>query len=218
MNKFMKLFLAAVVIAAVGLLSSSCIIVVSNEGDTQVRYTWEASQQPYIYSIAASFGDVKDWYDEVWYDHYPTVGVEVSHSPRYDGSTLIPNNIYSSTMSSSQHKGQYYKILPGKYTAICTVIDPQYRDTVDIVANYEIKKYVYDDGESSTSYYEIAFDVRRFLSGNYESRPDAWWRSAQYDNPNDRPMLMKTPESGPLLNVIEEENVTYLVFRRPAKG
>jgi len=212
MKRCTKLLLLATVVAAVGLLASSCIVVV--EDGAMIRYTWESSQQPYIMSIAASYSDVDNWYETVWYKYYPNVPLEASHTPKYEGSTQIPNNIYSDNFRSTKYKGVYNTISGGKYTAICTVEDPLFGDTYDIVANYEITEYYYLTGE--TTYYELAFDVGLFLSGN--DRPNTWWEFDSYDNRNEAPILSKTQESDPLVKVIEEKNVTYIVLRRPTKA
>jgi len=213
MKKFTKLFLLAVAVVTVGLLASSCLII----GDTKIRYTWESSQQGYIESISASFTDVRHWYETVW-KYYPSVPEELSHEPKWEGSTDIPNNIWSSNFKSAQYKGVYLPISEGKYTAICTVNDPTYGDTYDIVANYQIKEYLYAGGDPSTTYYELSFDVKRFLNDDNMYNGDKWWYLKEFDNPNTRPVLTKTPTSSkPFLKVFEDENVTYLVFRRPAK-
>jgi len=215
MKRCAKLLALAAVVATVGLISSSCLMV----GDTQIRYVWESSQQNNIISIAASFGDVKYWKETVWYGYWPDVPLEMSHDPKWDGSTQIPDNIWSSTIKSTQYKNYYFPISEGRYTAICTVHDPLYDDTYDIVANYEIKEYLYANGDPRTTYYELAFDVRKFLSGN--DKPNTWWYLEDYDNPNARPSLTKTPASPdakPFMKVIEEENVTYIVLRRPTKA
>lgn len=212
MKKFKKLLLLSVAVVAVGLLASSCIVV--DADGAKIRYTWESSQQRYIESIAASFDDVDYWYETVWYRYSPLVPEDVSHRPRWEGSKLIPNNIYSNTLKSTKYKGTYHSISAGNYTAICTVNDPLYEDTYDIVANYEIKEYYFMAG--ATTYHELAFDVRRFLSGN--DRPDSWFEFDVYENSSETPILFKAPESAdPLVRVIEEDNVTYLVFRRPSK-
>jgi hypothetical protein len=163
--------------------------------------------------IAASYEDVKDWYDDVWFKYYPNVPEEASHTPKWDGSTDIRESIYSKTINSTVNKGRYFSISEGKYTAICSVIDPDYLDTFDIVANYSIEEYLYSGGDPATRYYEIAFDVRRFLDGG--ARPSSFWTQREYDNPNTRPWLSKTPASGPLLATFTENNVTYTVYRRP---
>jgi hypothetical protein len=211
MKKFTKLLLLAAAIATIGLLTSSCFVV----GDTKIRYVWESSQQHYIVSIAASFTDVDYWYKTVW-STWPEVPLEVSKQPKWEGSTEIPNNIYSSNFKSTQYKGVYFPISQGEYTAICTVDDPIYGDTYDIVANYKIKEYLYAGGDPSETYYELAFDVRRFLNDDNPNNGDKWWYLDEYDNKNTRPSLTKTPTSSkPFLKVFEDNNVTYLVFRRP---
>jgi hypothetical protein len=216
MKKYTKLLLLAVAVVTVGLLASSCLVV----GDTQIRYTWQSTQQNNIVSIAASFADVKDWYDNIWYPYYPKVwnngDGEVSHKPLWNGSTEIENNIWSSTLKSTQYKGKYFPISSGKYTAICTVLDPIYGDTFDIVANYEIKEYLYAGSDPSTTYYELAFDVKRFLDGG--QNPDKWWYFDDFNNKSEPPKLTKTPTSKPFLKVVEENDVTYLIFRRPEKN
>lgn len=206
MNKFIKSSLAAVA-AAVWLLSSSCVILV--EDGANIRYTWEGSQERYIVSIAASYRDVYYWYETVWRRYYPDVPSEASHRPKWDGSIDIPDNIYSSSIQSAAYKGVYYPIAAGKYTAVCTVND--FGDIYDIVANYEIEGYVY--GIGVPTYYELAFDVRRFLRGS--GGPNSWWFFDYYDNRNERPMLYKPSASPSPVGVFEENGATYIVFRRP---
>lgn len=216
MKKFTRLLLLAAAVVTVGLLASSCLI----NGDTKIRYVWETKQQPNILSISASYRDVDDWLNEVWYPYYHDVPLDVSHTPKYNGSTEIPDNIYSSTLKSTKYKGVYLPITYGSYTAVCTVVDPRHRDTVDIVANYRIKDYVYVSGDPSTTYYELGFDVGYFLSDD-KILPDLWWYLDEYDNSREQPGLTKTPASSaskPFLKVVEKEDVTYLVFRRPSKG
>lgn len=211
-RKSAKLLLSAAAAAAVVMLASSCIVTV--EDGAKIRYTWESSQQSYIESIAASYRDVDNWYATVWEVYYPNVPLEASHKPKYDGSPQVPNNIYSSTLRNTNYKGTYHSISAGNYTAICTVYDPTFGDTYDIVANYEIKEFYFYIGE--TTYHELAFDVRRFLSGN--DRPDTWFDFDRYENRNEKPILLKAPDSDPVVRVVEDSGVTYIVLRRPVKG
>jgi len=211
MKKFTKLSLAAVAVAVVGLLSYSCIIVV--EGDTEVRYTWEGrytsgtSTRYHISSVAASYDDVARWKRD-WY-YQPSYSIDdATDIPIKDGSPDIPDNIYSETIKSTYFKGRYLPITLGKYTAVCTVED-QY-GYFDIVANYNITA----NNDGSTKYFEIAFDVTKFVVTDKDS--DAW-RSIIYDNPNTGPSLEKAPVKR-LVKKIEAGDVTYYVLRRPAKN
>jgi len=209
-TKIRKILLSAAVVAAVAMLSSSCVVVVDDGvNGAEIRYTWAGYYNNEIVSIRASYSDVDYWYENVWYKYYPNVPLEASHTPKYEGSTQIPNGIYSG--GNTRYKGVYHKISKGTYTAVCTVEDPLYEDIYDIVANYEIIEYYYLSGQ--TTYYELAFDVGRFLSGG--TNRDKYFEFDYYDNRNESPILKKSAESTPLINVVEDENVTYYVFRRP---
>ena len=195
MNKFMKLFLAAVVIAVVGLLSTSCIIVVDNTDSAQVRYTWDSRQKSNIVSIYASKDDVRQW---KWDDYKPS---DATAKPIYDGSSDIPNNLFPNSVN---YNGRYLTIKQGNYTAVCTVEDRL--GYLDIVANYEIAVV----GEYK--YFEIAFNVREILNGaDYK---DAWDYDI-YNNSYTTPMLSKSKVK-PYVKTSENGKVTYYVFRRSA--
>jgi hypothetical protein len=155
---------------------------------------------------------VDNWYRTVWYVYYPDVPLDASHRPEGDGSNQIPDNILSNRNRSTKYNGIYHPIRTGSYTAICTVYDKTYGDTYDIVANYEIEEYRFFTGEKT--YYELAFDVATFLSGS--TRPNSYFEFDVLDSRGDPPIFYKSAASdNPVVNVIEEDNVTYYVLRRP---
>jgi len=208
MSKFTKLLPSALIIAAIGLLSSSCIV--EDDGTAKVRFTWERNQTRNIQSIAASYKDVLYWYETVYMaaDYVEEDASDVPIS-KYSGSHEIPDNIYSSTLPqyAERYKGVYHKISAERYTAVCTVDDPGYYRTYDIVANYRIDA----SGTGTTRYFEVAFDVGSFLDGD-----DVGWLWGDYgsDPRNNDPLLQKTPAKR-LVKKIEGDGVTFYVLSRP---
>jgi hypothetical protein len=194
MNKFMKLSLAAAVVA-VGLLASSCIVVVDNTSSAQVRFTWESRQRNSIVAIYASKDDVIKWRNNYYKPSDATV------KPNYSGSSDIPSNLFPNT---TNYNGRYFTIAQGNYTAVCTIED-QF-GYIDIVANYEIAVV----GEYK--YFEVAFNVWDILNGaDYK---DAWDYDI-YNSAYTTPMLSKSKVK-PYVITSENGSVTYYVFRRPA--
>jgi len=147
-----------------------------------VRYTWESKAQSLIQSIAASYNDVKSWYEDVYMGE-DYIEEDASDVPKNDGSPRIPDNIYSSTLKNTKYKGTYLGISAGKYTAVCTVDDPKYDNIADIVANYEIAVV------GGKEYFEIAFDVLTFLAGE----DDLGWFKETTNDPDQKPRLEKIP-------------------------
>jgi len=192
----------------------------------EVRYTWEAAQEKNIYLISASVEDVASWYSDVYEGIYQVnvatiEGAEildyVSHIPLYDGAK-VPNNIFPTLNASDpSRKSVYYKIDQDNYTAICSAIDPVLHDTLDIVANYEIK------AGTAKPYFEVGFDVGTFIDEDYSEQPDTWISLDQFgtksDSGDDGPRLekIKKAKAVKLLKKIKKDNVTYYVFKRPAK-
>jgi len=208
MSKFTKLLpAAALIIAAIGLLSSSCIV--EDDGTAKVRFTWERNQMPFIQSIAASYDDVQKWYNYV-YMAADYIEEDASEVPKYNGSQYIPDNIYSSALpqSAERYKGFYHTILAGKYTAVCTVDDIVFNRTYDIVANYQIDV----SGSGTIRYFEVAFDVKRYLNGNSDK---GWiWEDYGSDPNTNDPLLQKAPAKR-LVKKIEGDGVTFYVLSRP---
>jgi len=187
---------------------------------TAVRYTWEAVEQSKIYMIMASEEDVDWWYEAVYYEQgYDELEdsealLYISHRPLGKGSDMIPNNIYTNEDPTNvTHKGKYYAIESYNYTAICTVIDPEMKDTFDIVANYFI------DEDTDEPYYGVGFDVGLFLSGDeFGEDPDTWVLKETTDNPDKDPYLQKAKaKKAKFLKKLKKDNVTYYVFRRARK-
>jgi len=185
--------------------------------DADVRYTWEAAEQSKITYIAASYDDVKDWFENVYLEGDYTEE-DASDVPLHDGSEVIPNNIYSSNFESAPYKGVYLPIYEGQYTAVCTVVDSTFPvknddgeiigyNIADIVANYDIE--VGDDGKS---YFEVAFDVGAFLAGE----DDLGWFPDKYETPDTKPRLEKTKVKK-FVKKLKKGNVTYYVLHRVGK-
>ncbi|MDR2694142.1 MAG: hypothetical protein LBB74_08000 [Chitinispirillales bacterium] len=226
MTKYLKLLLLAALAAAVGLVSYSCIEDESEPEpepeivyDADVRYTWESAEEHKIQSIAASYGDVKDWIDNVYHD-IDYIEEDASEVPLYNGSSLIPNNIYSSTLhgasaTGSPYKGAYLPINKGLYTAVCTGDDEL--GTFDIVANYNINVV------GDLSYFEIAFDVGTFTDPQWGGISETAWYSEVRDNPNTDPRLEKAPANGKTKvrkltkKLSNGGSVTYYFLRRAQK-
>jgi hypothetical protein len=173
--------------------------------DADVRYTWEAAEQANILSISASYLDVLDWYENVFLGDSYDPSVNATEFPVSRGSAWIPNNIFSSSINSTQYKGTYQQIAQGSYTAVCTVVDTQFDtpDTTDIVANYDIEPYLYT---------EIAFDVGTFIAGE----DDKGWFDEVREESDDNPRLQKAPGKK-LAKKLKKGNVTYYVLHRNRK-
>jgi hypothetical protein len=195
MLRFKNLFLALAV-AAIGLTMPSCT------GDTYVRFTWEASQEHKIDNIAVSHRDVSNWYNNVYLAAY-YIEEDASDIPRHSGSRDLPNNFYN----NPGNKGRYLWIEPGRYTAVCSVEDAH--GFADIVANYRINS----DPNGSLRYYEIAFDVRRFLNGTDDW---GWYENMEYSGST--PQMLRKVRSE---QIVSEDggtmDVDFYVFRRPQK-
>jgi len=195
--------------------------------DYSVRYTWRAADvdavvntqtstgSPLtlkfrIFAIQASKGDVADWYNDV-YDDPSYNPLNALDEPLYDGAD-VPDNIYSSTLqNTTQHKGKYYPISEGSYTAVCSVVDDNVGDTIDIVANYKIPL---SGRTSGSTYFEVAFYVREAIADTEEG--DTYVRYANADNPDTAVLLAKARANG-LIKKFEKDGVTYYVLRRPKK-
>ncbi len=211
-TKIRSFLLSAVVVAAVAMLSSSCYVQVDNEPTPEVRFTWAKNQERYITSIAASYKDVKNWYDtyyaDISYDIEDATDVPLNRGR--SGSNDLPDNLFPARGNRGEdyYKGRYLPISSGTYTAVCTVED-QY-GYADIVANYMIAV------SGSYRYFEIAFDVKKILAGNDdpEWEGDGWFFD-EYNRSGTVPWLEKTPAKKGLVKTIEGESVTYYVFRRP---
>jgi hypothetical protein len=142
--------------------------------------------------------------------------------PLNEGSAEIPDNIYSSTLNNTNHKGVYLPIAEGSYTAVCTILDSSFinladdRDdndepnTVDIVANYTIAIEEVSP-ENALQFFEIAFDVRAFLDGD----DDKGWFDEARDNPFTGPHLVKAQAKK--VKKIVKDNVTYYILHRAKK-
>jgi hypothetical protein len=179
--------------------------VVYNVG-SMVRYTWEAAEQDKIQSIAASYDDVKSWYEGTYMSE-DYIEEDASAIPTHDGSHDIPDNIYSSTLGDEEYKGQYLGIEEGEYTAVCTVDDPQYDKIYDIVANYDINVV------GDKMFFEIAFDVGTYLAGE----DDKGWYDEPVDNYYVKPTLEKIPGKKKLAKKFVKNDVTYYVLSRARK-
>jgi hypothetical protein len=205
------------------------IDAVTTKLEPKIRYTWEAEQLPNIHMISASYEDVDDWYEEVYYRLYADLPndeafLHISHRPLGEGSELIPNGIYVNftmgTEYNTENKGVYFPIAEGDdYTAICTVIDPVLKDTFDIVANYDVRI------TGNKAYFEVGFDVALFLDPTLNPDPDAdpddpdpdlWVLKDAYDTSTHAPMLEKK-KAAKLLKKLKKGDVTYYVFRRASK-
>jgi hypothetical protein len=218
MFKLKKVLGLGLAVAATSMFMISC--TEDEYDDAYVRFTWEASQQSYITAISASYNDVKDWYDNVYmdidFDDLSMFGLSHGEAPmREGGSKKLPNNIYSSTIGSTEYKGKYLEIEDGEYTAICSGEDEY--GYFDIVANYEIwSKIASLFGDFK--WFEIAFDVDDVLNGS-----GLWaWDDDFNNNPNTTPMLTKATitKRGTKLSKSANGttmNVNYYVIRRPKK-
>jgi len=214
MLKFTKILSMGLLVAALGLLVSSCVV----DEDYYVRYTWRSvdvagttytgNGTPLAYkisSIAASEYDVKGWKDD-WYKD-----VDATDIPLYAGSPDIPNNIYSSTLLNyTQYKGVNLPISEGSYTAVCSVEDITFNNVVDIVANYKVPF-----NSSNGNYTEVDFYVAEAIAST-AGTDDSYARSWGFSDPDIAPTLNKTPAKS-LVKTFEKDNVTYYVIRRPKK-
>jgi hypothetical protein len=187
MFKFKKLILTGLAVAMAGMFGMSCEVY--DDGLAYVRYTWALNQQPNLLSVSASTADVKWWVENVWLDGaLPDEAFVGDKAPAAWGNPSAPDNLYSSTIGSSgsAYRGVYYPVDPKVYTAIASVIDPQYSDTFDIIANYRIEV---DEGTSSAAgedwYFELGFDIAAALAdvGDYKF---------QYSPDKNRPYLFKS--------------------------
>lgn len=191
---------------------------IGEDGTAEVRFTWESAVQASISSISASYDDVKYWFEEV-YSAADYVQEDATDIPMFDGSPLLPNNIYSSTVGSTVNKGKYFPIEEGFYTAVCTVEDEH--GFADIVANYFI---MIDEGDVREDgidlFYEIAFDVNTFIDGECGGDEDCWMWDV-YDNPDDDPILQKAKKTKKITKKIVKKDktieVTYYVLYRLKK-
>ncbi len=191
------------------------------EGGASVRFTWEATHNQDIFAIWVSKDDVEDWYNDVYRGIYLANVDPEDPNDIYNYVSDIPQNpgiddeqldgFYNRDISSSlNNKGKYWFVYGGDYTAVCTVIDPDYGDTTDIVANYKV-----DDEELYEYFFDVGFDVGLFLAGS--EVPSDWVVLKQYDNQHERPELEKSKSKPALLKVLKKGNVTYYVLRRPRK-
>ncbi|MDR2694143.1 MAG: hypothetical protein LBB74_08005 [Chitinispirillales bacterium] len=209
MVKFTKLLLPVVAITA-GLLPSSCVVTVADEGSAMVRFTWEAYQRNYsITDIIAGYEDVKHWHDY----EYMAAGYaddDFTDVPLYNGSYDIRDKIYSSRLPqyATKYKGVYQSISAGKYTAVCTVEDFRYNNTFYIVANYTIT----GGASGAVNYYEVAFDARAIIDGT-DDLGWIWGNYGEYPR-TDEKLLEKAPAKR-LAKKIERDGVVFHVFRRP---
>jgi hypothetical protein len=176
MSKFKTVLLSTIVVAvAFGALSSSCSV--ADEGSAMVMYAWPSEAAPefaYIKSIAASYEDVKRWYDNV-FSMGEYNGENATDYPNSDGSNDIPKFLYvknNPQYATTRYNGACLPISKGKYTAICTVYDPVRNDSLYIVSNYSIS--VGDPG--TKKYFEVKFDVQNVLDG----KNDAAWSFKEY--------------------------------------
>jgi hypothetical protein len=131
---------------------------------TEIKFTWEAAEQDAIWSIAASENDVAFWLEN-YFD--AAFLVDEEELPLFSGSPELPDNIYSKTIGSLEHKGKLYPIEEGLYTAVCSIEDDEFEGAYwDIVANYIVMSpsdpLLNYEGDL---YYEIFFDVGGFFSG-----------------------------------------------------
>jgi len=224
-----KIFSFAVVAAVFGLMMASCVETGDEEeeeettpakpGYAEVRFSWDGDQAPFIDVIAANDSDVTYWYETIYYPLYndssisdeDLLNVYVSHMAKYKGSPLLPkiyvNPSWGPTSTGDVNKSVYFDIDAGNYTAVCTVIDPEFDDTYDIVANYKIT----NGTNGATKYHEIAFDVYKYLSGVTDH--DAWIKTKTYDKDNTTPLLEK--KKAGFLKKVQKDDVTYYVFKRP---
>ncbi|MDR2579096.1 MAG: hypothetical protein LBC70_09885 [Chitinispirillales bacterium] len=196
------------------------------DGETEVRFTWRTADHPYLFAISVSEDDVNNWIETVWNVDYDTL--DATDIPLYDGSPLLPNNMYSMSIHGAgagrnpvppEHKGVYLPIDAGFYTAICEVMDARQSSAwyFDIVANYHIKA---DPGTifapGTDKFFEIAFDVGAFIDGD-----DDWgWDEYDYDDPNTSPTLVKRRVRTVTRQIVNESgtvDVTFHVLRRPVR-
>ncbi|MCL2182587.1 MAG: hypothetical protein FWB85_03855 [Chitinispirillia bacterium] len=185
------------------------------DGAAEVRFTWEAAEQDKILAIAASKADVDAWYDFIESD--PDFDPEsMSDIPEFDGSAELPDNLFSSTIASTEYKGTYLPISAGHYTAVCSGEDEY--GYFDIVANYVITiNHATEDDDGADKWFEIAFDVGAFVGGD----DDLGWFKDEYDNPNTDPRLEKKKVKKFFVKKVTSAgsaDVTYYVIRRAKRA
>jgi len=213
MRKVRNLFMLGLLTVMVGLFVPACIL----EGDSYVRFTWEAAENANITHISASVEDMEWWYEDIYAD-LKNSDADFTAEPNYDGNPGVTQKIFNFGNSYHPNKGRYWMTDAGRFTAVCGVEDQH--GLAEIVANYRI---TVDDVNGEDRYFEIAFDVGTFLS---EPDMDNYaWFSEQYDNEFDGPRLQKIGPKFGIKKVAEKQykqsgatlDVTYYVIRRPNK-
>jgi hypothetical protein len=215
MRKVRNLFMLGLLTVMVGLFVPACIL----EGDSYVRFTWEAAENSNITHISASVEDMEWWYSEIYAD-LGNSDADFTATPLKDGNPSVTGSIFEFGSKSNYHpnKGRYWMTDAGSFTAVCGVEDNY--GLAEIVANYKI---TVDDINGEDQYFEIAFDVGTFLSD--DGTDDNAWFIGKYDNPNDGPMLSKIGPKVGIKKVAQKQykksgatmDVTYYVIRRPNK-
>jgi len=209
--KFKKVFALGALLVVVGLLATACDF----DGSSYVRFTWEASQQHNIEKFYVTVKEVDDWFDDIYY--YLDVE-EYTVSPKYDGNPKL-KSIKAPFDASNPNKGKYFLTEPGDFTAVCEVYDPLYYDYTFIVANYHIYRDIF---EGNDRFFEVAFDVRKYLADNSITGGKF---DIENDSKRDPPYLTKEGRKYGVINVTTEQvksgdatmDVTYTVIRRPKK-
>ena len=212
MRKVKNLFMLGMLTVMVGLFVPACVL----EGDSYVRFTWEAAERNNITHISVSEEDVDWWYDDVYYD-FTNDREDFSAIPRYYGNPSVPS-IAKPYDNTNRNKGKYFLTDAGSYTAVCGAQDSY--GLAEIVANYTI---TVDNTNGESRYFEIAFNVGDFLDGVDDL---GWDRYGPYDNEDTDPWLYKKigPKYG-IKKVAQKQykqsgatlDVTYYVIRRPEK-
>jgi len=203
------------------IMPSSNVTVTATWDAAEVRFAWETAQQPNIDMIMVDSVMVDWWYHAV-YDQYDDPSLSTSHMPRYDGSPMLPKDLYTSVSAggsgSTVNKNKYFPIAMGNYTAICTVVDRTFDDpdTFDIVANYGITLGT----GGKTSYRTIGFDVGLFIDLENTpgaDDPDNWITDTDDGTAPGGPPYLNKKRPAKFLKKVQKDDVTYYVFRRAHK-
>jgi len=237
-----KKILGLGLIAALSMCMVSCI---EDEYESQafVRFAWPTVEQAGMWYIFANEKDIEGWYKDVWNDvaniddedfvfrssFNPNRHGGIS-SPIYSDPTENINNVTifargpGNPSGKHPNNGRYFHVYPGTYIAVCSVDDPNFDVTWDIIADYTIRTFTSTSSsiEDEERLFEIAFNLTKFLDApdTLASTRYGWYglEPGTFDNPT---LNKRRPANKVFSERITKAggtmDITYHAFARPRK-